>query len=132
MCFKLAGRIDETRADYCVSVASCLMMAMSEEAVTYSQRGPTKTDHQSNDRQIGFPKPSIMRTTIKSRQMLVDLLLHSSRFPSGCFVLVSALEPFQDIRVGGGEVTFAGLLDSHNFMHDHSTRGEPSTLQIAS
>ena len=52
MSFKLAGRIDETRADYCV--ASCLTMATSEEAATYSQRGPTKTDHQSNDRQIGF------------------------------------------------------------------------------
>ena len=54
MSFKVAGRIDETREDYCVCVASCLMMATSEEAATYSQRGPTKTDHQSNDRQIGF------------------------------------------------------------------------------
>ena len=66
---------------------------------------------------------------IKSKQMLVDLLLQHLRFPSGCFVLVSALDPFEDIG-GGGEVTFAGLLDSHNFMHDHSAR-ETTTLQIA-
>ena len=63
-----------------------------------------------------------MQTAVKSKQISLDLLLQSSRFPSGCFVLVSALKPFEDIG-GGGEVTFAGLLDSHNFMHDHSTRG---------
>lgn len=70
-----------------------------------------------------------MRTMIKSKQMLVDLLLQHSRFPSGCFVLVSALDPFEDIG-GGGEVTFACWIPIISCMTTRLARPPHSRSQL--
>ena len=70
-----------------------------------------------------------MRTMIKSKQMLVDLLLQHLRFPSGCFVLVSALDPFEDIG-GGGEVTFACWIPIISCMTTRLARPAHSRSQL--